>query len=339
MKQNNFHIEQDHAAGRYYGIDIIKFLCAFLIVAIHISPFPEKFFQHADALNFFMDIIGRIAVPFYFTVSGFLLFCHLDEGPLDTERIRNYCFKLLRLLGLWTMLLIVGEKGHLWYLRGTVVAVICLSLCFYWHMKFDAIALLALMLYVVGLFGDAYYGFLEQLRAFAPVDYAVKGYEYFFGETRNGLFMGFPFLVIGASFAQKKIRMKTIHAAIGFVGSMTLLIAEVYLLEHHGICKDYNMFLSLLPAAFFLFALAISVKGRSDGKYEKLQTIGVLIYYMHVMVADFISLGFRLILKYAGYDLYPFLFPATVVFTLLAAILIQNLSQRKHFGWLQYLYR
>ena len=331
---------QSNVAERYYGIDIIKFLCSFLVIMIHVAPFSTEILPNADSMNFYLrNCICRIAVPFYFTASGFLLFRNVDMECLDFERIKSYCFKLLRILGMWTFLLTVGGAGHLWYLGATTIAVICLSLCIYWHMKFSVLALIALILYVIGLLGDSYYGFGEYIRTFAPVGYAAKGYELFFITTRNGLFMGFPFVLIGAIFAQKKIRLKPFHAAIGFAGSMALLIVEATFLERHEVCRDYNMFISLLPAAFFLFAFAISFKLRRNTRYEKLQVIGVLIYYMHMAVSFCIDIVFGLIVKFTGFSLYPFLFPATAAATLLAAILIQNLSQRKSFSWLQYLYR
>ena len=200
-------------------------------------------------------------------------------------------------------------------------------------------ALLAAALYAVGLLGDAYYGFLEPLRAFAPVDYAVKGYKYFFSVTRNGLFMGFPFLLMGAAFSVKKIRVKPAPAAAGFLSSLALLVLEACTLEKFGYCQNYNMYLSLLPATFFLFALATSMVLPKHVRYERMQIMGSLIYYMHICVSIAVELGFSLVMKYLGLDLYAHIFLTTVLATVAAAWLILRISGCSRFRWVQYLYR
>lgn len=336
-------VEYDVGSGgkeRCYGIDIIKFICAFLVVAIHVAPFSEKAFSNANALNFlFSQVLCRVAVPFYFAASGFLLFRNMGDGKVDWMRIKKYCFKLLRLYGLWSVLLVVGGTGHLWYLGATVIGVIGISLCFHLGIKLKTMTVLAGILYGVGLLGDSYYGVLEQLRSFHLIDYAVKGYEYFFRVTRNGLFMGIPFLLIGVIFAMKKVRLKPALAATGFILSVALLIGEAYTLEQHGMCRDHNMFLALLPVTFFLFALATCVVLPKSDRYEGMQIAGSLIYYMHMLVFVGIDLLFSVAAKYMGIDLYVYEFLATVLVTLAAAVSLWKISRCNRFAWLQYLYR
>ena len=340
MKQLIEYDVKSRDKERYYGIDILKFICAFLVVAIHVKPFSEDVFANANALNFlFPQVLCRIAVPFYFAASGFLLFRNMDSRPMDWMRIQKYCFKLLRLYGLWSLLLIVGGNGHLWYLGATVVGIICLSLCFHLGIKFEITFLLSVILYVVGLLGDSYYGLLEQLRSFAVIDYAAKGYEYFFRNTRNGLFMGMPFLLIGAVFAVKKVRIKPVLAITGFIISVALLILEAYTLEYYEMCRDHNMFLALIPATFFLFALAVYVDLPKSDRYERLQSVGSLIYYMHMMIFSIIAPVFSLLSKYMGINLFPFEFGATVAVTLAVAVLVWTISRYNKFAWVQYLYR
>ena len=340
MKQIVEYKGKTNGTQRYYGIDVVKFFCAFLVVAIHVAPFSEKVFPDAAALNFFFTkTICRIAVPFYFAASGFLLFRNMDRGQVDWERVRNYCFKLLRLYGLWSVLLSAGEKGHLWYLGATVVGVLCLSLCFHRRMKFGVMALFAAVLYGIGLLGDSYYGIQASLRNIPMVDQIAGCYESMFRSTRNGLFMGFPFLMIGAVLGVKKVRMKPLTAALGFTASVALLIAEAYALKHYGRCRDYNMYLSLLPAAFFLLALATSVVLPKRGRYEGMQTMGSLVYYLHLLVYAAIRLSHGAVMKMAGVDLYVYQYLITVLVTTLISALIWKISKDRRFAWLQYLYR
>ena len=61
---------------RNYGVlDIAKFISALLVIAIHCAPF----YQVNETWNFvYVQIIARLAVPFFFTASGWLFFQKLD---------------------------------------------------------------------------------------------------------------------------------------------------------------------------------------------------------------------------------------------------------------------
>ena len=82
---------------QFNGIDIFKFVCAILVCVIHIAPFPTDSSETSfyDFLNFGLQrCLCRIAVPYYFTAAGFLLFRKTNFRHLDGERIKNYCFKI-----------------------------------------------------------------------------------------------------------------------------------------------------------------------------------------------------------------------------------------------------
>lgn len=98
---------KDHS---FNGIDVVKLICAFLVVMIHIMAFPKHFPQGwSPDLNFWVkNYFTRVAVPFYFTAAGFLLFRKTELDPFDSKRTRDYCLKILRLLGIWIFLLFVG---------------------------------------------------------------------------------------------------------------------------------------------------------------------------------------------------------------------------------------
>lgn len=78
---------------QYNGIDIIKFICAFLICIIHIQLFDLEAIDNnlLSYLNFGLKhCLCRIAVPFYFTASGFFLFRKMDFHSLNEDRIKGY---------------------------------------------------------------------------------------------------------------------------------------------------------------------------------------------------------------------------------------------------------
>ena len=77
MKDGLFLASSLHEASRdhaFNGIDLFKFICAFMVCMIHVPPFQTSVFG-LDRLNFYlMQGVCRIAVPYFFVSSGFLLF-------------------------------------------------------------------------------------------------------------------------------------------------------------------------------------------------------------------------------------------------------------------------
>lgn len=336
VKQRNLvRSVPENGHGQLTGIDLIKFILSFFVVGIHIAPFSAGAFSGAERANFWLqNYLFRLAVPFYFTASGFLLFRKLDPARLDPEVVQNQCLRLLRQLGLWTMLLVLGPKGHLWYLKAAVTALVCVSLGVYRKLRPGVLAALALGLYAVGLLGDSYRGLLDAVPAGTLADRVIREYELVFQTTRNGLFMGVPFVLMGAYFAWQRPRLDPKWSLAGFAGSMVLMAWEVSALDARGLCRNYNLFVFLLPAAFFLFALALELRvpwvpGRT------LRAMGVVIYYAHILCWSVLQRAF-------GAEnplLEPVMFPAAALTTAALAWTVVALSQRKGLRWLRWLYQ
>ena len=51
----------------YQAVDLLRFILAFFVVAIHFPPIEKP----EVARLVLVDCVSRIAVPFYFIVSGF----------------------------------------------------------------------------------------------------------------------------------------------------------------------------------------------------------------------------------------------------------------------------
>lgn len=319
-------------------IDLLKFLCAILVFTIHISPFQGETSEFARYVCFGLQhCVCRVAVPFYFASSGFFLFKKMSFYKLDKEIIKTYCFKILRLLGIWHILLFSRETGHLWYLGSTVVAIIIISLCSHFRIKSGYIYAIACILYVVGLLGDSYHGIIAPLENIGVFNLLFKGFELAFSTTRNGIFMGFIFVLIGATFANHKIALKKRTALIGFAASMLCLLAEVFILKYNDIPTEYNMYVFLPPATFFLFSLATSVTLKDHSVYKHLRKIGTIVYFSHLLVHDFASLAVSMINKHFGIELIKYQFLLSLIFTLLIAIFIDWLSYKDKFKWVNWL--
>ncbi len=328
-----------YKAKNYNGIDLIKFLGAILIFIIHIPPFQGEVSEVGKNINFgLQQFICRLATPFYFVASGFFLFRKMSPNTLDASAAQSYCFKILRLIGIWSVLLFVGTMVHLWYLGAVVISVILLSACIRLRIQFKYMCVLACLLYTIGLLGDSYHGLIQPIISGTVFDYLFKGYQMAFESTRNGVFMGFIFVLMGASFSWYKIDMKPCTAFIGFMVSLLCMLAEVFLLQYNDIPLEYNMYVFMLPATFFLFAFACTVQLKDRPIYKRLRNIGMLIYFSHVCIDRLVSLAVRFVDKYCGTDILQYRFFVSLLSALLIAMLIEWLSHKKKMKWLNWLW-
>jgi len=207
------NIKENVPPKNYNGIDIVKFLCAILVFAIHIPPIGTSIGGTLSTtntqLNFILQsCVCRIAVPFFFVCSGFFLFQKMEPNIIDINRIKNYCFKMLRLLGIWSVLLFWGGTGHLWYLGATVVAIAFLSILLHYNVDIKWLIVFAVALYALGLLGDSYFGFIKPFIGEGGFKYVYAAYDFIVGKSRNGFMMGYIFVLLGYLFAQGKFRIK-----------------------------------------------------------------------------------------------------------------------------------
>lgn len=324
----------------FNAIDVTKFICALLVVTVHIAPFNDDGAIILKYLNFGVrKYLARIAVPFFFVCSGFFLFRQIENSENRRTVIENYCFRLIRLLGLWSIVLTENIGFHLWYVGASVVAIGVASLLLKWNIKYRYMILVAAGLYILGLLGDSYYGLIEELVQIQPFKFLDGTYRYFFSNTQNGVFMGFPFFLCGMLFARGKIRINKVIALIGFLVSEILLFFEVFLLEHFEIAKDYNMFIFLIPATIFLFALVSNIQLKDRPVYKKLRVAGVLVYFSHLLVYKMVHYVAAIVQKTLHLDLSNYLFWITLLCAVGIAFLIEYLSHKKKFKWLNWLYR
>lgn len=327
--------EINSISKNYNGIDLFKFISSILVFILHSRIFPLQ----AVNLNFgITQGICRLAVPFFFVASGFFLFRKMDLYELKTDVIKNYCFRLLQLFGLWNVLILFGETGHFWYLSATMVAVVSLSICLKtFKMKVFSITLLAVLLYIVGLFGDSYSFVIAPLRSVSLINYTIAVYESLFQTTRNGFFFGFLFVVIGALFAHYDVKITAKKAFVGFLLSLGLLYLEVFLIKNYVSSVLYNMYVSLIPATFFLFAFAMNVNLKDRPIYRRLRTVSMLVYFMHWAIKDMVGLLLDNIKSRLGIDLIQYMFIISLVLILLVTFFLEWLSHKEKFKWIKWL--
>lgn len=297
------------------GLDYFRIIAAFLVVAIHTSPLAS-FGMEADFI--FTGVIARIAVPSFFMTTGYFLlpqylFGHsMDRRPL-VHSVKKHMllyvaaiflylpvnlyaeqFKEVSIGSFFRMLFVDGTFYHLWYLPAAM-----LGMVFVWflgsYMPFGILTGMVFVLYMIGLFGDSYYGLTVQfpfLEKMYDMLFSVSSY------TRNGLFYAPVFLVMGAEAYSrtntltgkkckrikhtKHIRNESnnfpIVYAAGFVVSLALMVAEGLVLRRFHLQRHDSMYVMLLPVMFFLFQLLLSIE---KTPVKSLRSISTWIYIIH----------------------------------------------------------
>lgn len=324
--------------NQFGGLDIVKFICAYLICLIHFPIFSVASSGFQNQINlFFSQYLCRLAIPFYFTCSGFLLFRKMNIKELNLNRIKTYCFRILRLLGTWTVILFVGGTVQLWYLGALVVAVSLLTMLIKSGMRIRYIVLISVCLYAIGLLGDSYKGFLTMANS-STVEKIISAYDMFFDTTRNGLFMGFIFVLMGAIMSNIKIKINAKISFFGFLISMILLYFEKMLTKELFDSHSSNMYILLVPTAFFLLSFVTNIKVKNIQLCKTLRNIGVLIFYLQFFVSYFVLLALEILNYKFQIDLMPYYTLFIIFFVSLLSIAIEYLSRLKRFHILKYLY-
>jgi len=290
------------------GLDYFKIIAALLVVAIHTSPLASF---NSDADFILTRIIARIAVPFFLMTTGY--FC-VHEPSRAIRAIQKtlllyavatvlylpvnfYAGHLqgLTIAGVFRMLFFDGTFYHLWYLPASVMGISLILVLMrmnlpHRQLSFGMLTVIALLLYVIGLFGDSYFGFL-------PEESIVGGfYENMFrifSYTRNGIFLAPVFLLLGMGIKLRRQRCTDITPSVlGFLIFFIAMIDEGLVLRSLGVQRHDSMYLFLPPCMFFLFQMVSHLKLRP---VKALRTISAWIYILHPLCIILVRGGAKLL--------------------------------------------
>ena len=76
-------------------IDVLKFVMALLVVAIHVRPFTGN-------LSFlYVDCIARLANPMFFTITSYYFFEKVIKSEDSVKLLRQYMKRILMLYLVW----------------------------------------------------------------------------------------------------------------------------------------------------------------------------------------------------------------------------------------------
>lgn len=289
----------------YTGIDLFRLAAAFLMVAIHTSPLADV----SETGDFILTrVLARVGVPFFFMTSGFFL---ISRDVCHTKRLRDFEKKTAVIYGAAILLYLPvnvyqgyfqtehflpkllkdlafdGTLYHLWYLPAAMLGAL-LAWGLMGKLGERRALAAAAVLYLVGLFGDSYYGLTEQfsgMDCFYTQLFLVSDY------TRNGIFFAPLFFLLGGILAQKE-RKKLPVCVAGFCVSFCLMLAEALLLRHFSLQRHDSMYLLLPFCMYFLFGALLHIRGR---RMAFLRDVSLVIYLIHPLVIVMLRPAARLL--------------------------------------------
>lgn len=333
---------------QYKGIDIMKFIMALFVVVLHTHPLQTV---NAAADFATADVIARVAVPFFFVASGFLLEKQMSARQTENKAILlRYAKKVLTLYCIWTVIylpiiisskiidseeslakstfsavrdfIFAGSYGQLWYLPAVAVGVLLVFLLRkYLGERWSAVILI--ILFLAGLTTQSYFGLtLAKWNPDGILWKGMKAVKKVMVTCRNGVFFGGIFIYMGTWIARCNLKMKQWMAVSGLILSTILFYIEASYLWGAGFVREKDMYLMLLPTAFFLMMLALQIQTEADTAF--LRKMSINIYLVHT--------AFKFVYReFMGEDnesgMLLFLF--TLAGSLITAYLIEWMKRRK----------
>lgn len=346
MQKDKKAPENELKAKRKNNFDILKCMCAFLIVCIH-APFPGIFGEYFTALT-------RIAVPIFFMITGFF-YKNTVKKSREVFQIKKIAFLFVTSNVLYFLLMLNDGmesissiftvksilsflflnaspfSDHLWYLGAILYTLIIV----YILNKAGKIKILYILTPLL-LLGDLILGKYSLL---------LFGNEFPYVFVRNFLFVGIPYFCIGMLIFQyrdiiKRKLSKTKLIICTFTFSVTTIL-ERFILESNNLNAARDHYISTTFLAVCLFILfMISFQGdikfinKLAAKIGREYSTGI--YILHPLIIRI----FNKLINIIGFETaYAFVQPIIVfIFTTVAVavicFIIKKLNIKK---WVRFL--
>ena len=320
------NLESRAEQSRAENIDVLKAVCAFLIVCIHV-PFP-------GTAGEYFTVLTRIAVPIFFMITGYFYRDVMDRHReiVQIKKIFKLVIEANFLYLLWDIFyavlsynsdffssafttknflkfIVLNEsplKGHLWYL-GAILYVLLIVYAFDKIRIGKVLYLLTPLL----LLGDL---------AFGKYSVLIFGREFPYILVRNFIFVGIPYFCIGrlirSGFGLKVKKNVLVILVVVFLAT-SLLERFILVGLNANAVRDHYISTTFLAVSVFLFAL------KCHGGNKKLALIGrkysTWLYILHPI---FITCIGMIAHKVSVYGIYKFIAPIVVYITTLIFLVI-----------------
>lgn len=325
-----------------FNLDIMRLVASILVIAIH--TYPLTFIS--ETLDYaFTRVLFRIAVPLFLLITGYYILPRVLEDKnklIDYTKkifklylisiliylpinIYNHYFTDFNILNFLKDIFLNGTFYHLWYFPALILGTWLVYLLLKTE-KNKLTTTVVFLLYLIGLFGDSYYGLVANTWVSKFYDIIFNIFSY----TRNGLFYAPIFLYMGYTFKSIKneISIKTNIALI--IVFACLMLIEGMLLYSYNIPRHTSMYLFLIPLSYFLFNITIYHTGGSN---KKIRNIASWIYILHPLFIIIIRILAKIlhlnILIDNSLIMFILVTLSTVTFTIILETIKKHLQKRR----------
>ena len=293
---------------RNNSIDIFRLVCALLVVVIHTHPFADQ----NEIVGFIaVDVLPRMAVPFFFCVSGYYYHNALQRN--GTIAIHETFFKALKIYTLWSIpyfirdafvflgngslslkglmfefllnFFVLGSAYHFWSFVALLYSILFIGLI-YKTRKLKLLLAISWLLYALRLLGTSYYA----LGISLPVIQDIISATWFESFSRIVL-MGFPMFMSGVLVGRfkniKQIRKCWIASIIGF-------FLEIGILVYFQIHSSVVVTIFLYPLTILTVDMLLQHPlPKFTGIAQKTRSLANFLFYSHPFAIWLItSLGY-----------------------------------------------
>ena len=345
----------------YYLVDIIKLICAILVVGMYCRPFLSV----NETLDYFIvNILGRIAYPFFFVASSFFFFRKLEyvaglKSKENLRLLRNYLLRLCALYIVWTLFYLIplsiqistgdisnyavmdfvrdfffaGSYYHLWVLPAMIFST-CIVYILLIKFKTLQVLEIGMVLYLLGMLINVYGALLLKIPFIGDI---IKLYQDVFVTAKNGLFFGILYTTIGYYIVSSRFNLSKLdlfkRTAICFI----LVFVEGFFLRGLEIENvDTIMYITLVPFIFYFFLYILMFNINFSERFLTFRACSSLVYFLFpVFIVVLNTLPFHYYEWNLG-SVWYFVF--LLILTVDAAYLIYKASKQKQLKFLRILF-
>lgn len=346
----------------YELFDIAKFILSFLVACIHVDAFISI---NSDLNFYFNNTIARLAVPLFFTISGFLIFKKLNSKNEENEKkeiIIKYLKRIIIMYTIWSLIyfvpyivnnggidrifkfflhfLIDGVYDQLWYLQSLIVGafITFISVHFFGTKK---TLIISIIFYFIGLILVPYYPLFQNILEKTPIistlinviHIALKGKRI----GRNGITFGMFFFTLGAYFAEKKYKYNKHKNIVFIICSLLLLLIESMLIRKIG-GTYFALQISLVFCTISIFSFLLNNTKKYKFKTVLLRKLSILIYLIHPWIIFIYNCICKYIYSKFLWNNSILKYGFVMSITLAISYLIVKLSEKDKYKFLKYLY-
>lgn len=278
---------------RNQSIDLLKFIFSIFIIGIH-----AQIFKNTLPVAYYTITMGlfRIAVPFFFVVSGYYFYKRIQ----DDKPVQLYFLKYIKIFVIFELIEMViflpfylqyskniffyiwkilstGLGGAYWYITSLLLSLLVL-IPFWKKKKIVPCLIVGLSLYLFCMTNDSY----SQFFIHSHIQKLAILHTQIWTWPQAGLCSSLFYLSIGAMIYQYQPQIKHLHGIL--IISLCGLMIESYLLQSHQ-ANDGNCYLSLMILVPVLFIECIQ-KPRCYFETKRLGQMSLYIYMMHPVILN-----------------------------------------------------